>query len=42
MLGVDGCVGISLDLVVIVKYSSSVTQLMDYAAYDLQFNHFFR
>lgn len=42
MLGVDGCVGISLDLVVTVKYSSSVTQLMDYAAYDLQFSHFFR
>ena len=42
MLDVDGHVGVSLDLVVIVKYSSSVTQLMDYAAYDLQFSHFFR
>lgn len=42
IVGIEGHTGISLDLVVTVKYSSSVTQLMDYAAYDLQFNHFFR
>lgn len=42
ILGVEGHVGVSLDLVVTVKYSRSVTDFMDYVAHNLQFTHLFR